>query len=200
MLLAMITLPALRKHERKPLAAVPAYTLSVAVLIGMGVILVQMFQPHPTVQNGQELPLVPVEKDQQQKNGDNYGNTPGGSRFAAIDQITRDNLKDLQVAGIFHTGDTPLSPDGNGVEDQHTPLQVGNTVFLCTPHNNVIAVAADTGKQIWKAEINAKSSVWMRCRGLAYFDAAQPLTLPSAPGSVAPATVSLPASYFDEHH
>lgn len=193
LLLAMITLPALRKHEGKPSAAVPAYTLSVIVLIGMVATLVQMFQPHPTVQNGQELPLIPVAKDQQQKNWDNYGNTPGGSRFAALDQITRDNVQDLKVAWIFHTGDTPLSPDGNGAEDQQTPLQVGNTVFLCTPHNNVIAVAADTGKQIWKAEINAKSSVWMRCRGPAYFDVTQPLPQPNTPGSVPPAPVSLPA-------
>lgn len=112
-----------------------------------------------------------MDKSAEQKNRDNYGNTLGSSRFVALDQITRDNVKDLKVAWTFHTGDTPLSPDGNSAEEQQTPLQVGNTVFLCTPHNNVIAVEADSGKQIWKADINAKSSIWMRCRGLAYFDA-----------------------------
>ena len=193
LLLALITLPALRKREGKSSAAKPAYAVSVVLVAGLLVTLFQMFQPHPTVADGQELPLVPVAKDQQQKNWDNYGNTPEGSRFVALDQITRDNVKDLKVAWTYHTGDIPLSPDGNGAEDQQTPLQVGNTVFLCTPHNNVIAVAADTGKQIWKAEINAKSSVWMRCRGLAYFDATKPLTQPASPGSVAPAPVNLPA-------
>lgn len=193
LLLALITLPALRKREGKTSAAKPAYAVSVVLLAGLLVTLFQMFQPHPTVDNGRELPLVPVAKDQQQKNWDNYGNTPEGSRFVALDQITRDNVKDLKVAWTYHTGDIPLSPDGNGAEDQQTPLQVGNTVFLCTPHNNVIAVAADTGKQIWKAEINAKSSVWMRCRGLAYFDATKPLTQPTAAGSIAPAPVNLPA-------
>ena len=193
LLLALITLPALRKHEGKTSAAKPAYAVSVVLLAGLLVTLFQMFQPHPTVDNGRELPLVPVAKDQQQKNWDNYGNTPEGSRFVALDQITRDNVKDLKVAWTYHTGDIPLSPDGNGAEDQQTPLQVGNTVFLCTPHNNVIAVAADTGRQIWKAEINAKSSVWMRCRGLAYFDATKPLTQPTAAGSIAPAPVNLPA-------
>jgi quinate dehydrogenase (quinone) len=193
LLVAMITLPALRKREGKSSAAKPAYAISAVLVVGLVATLVQMFQPHPTVANGQELPLVPVAKDQQQKDWDNYGNTPGGSRFVALDQITRDNVKDLKVAWTYHTGDIPLSPDGNGAEDQQTPLQVGNTVFLCTPHNNVIAVAADTGKQIWKADINAKSSVWMRCRGLAYFDATKPLTQPAAPGSNAPAPVNLPA-------
>jgi len=108
----------------------------------------------------------------------------------ALDQINRNNVTELKPAWTFHTGDTPLSPDGNGAEDQQTPLQVGDKVFLCTPHNNVIAVDADTGKQLWKAEINAKSSVWMRCRGLAYFDATQPLPQPSVPGSTAPAPVA----------
>lgn len=192
LLLAMITLPALRKHEGKTSAAKPAYAISAVLVIGLVATFIQMFLPHPTVVNGQELPLMPVAKDQQQKNWDNYGNTPEGSRFVALDQITRDNVKDLKVAWIFHTGDTPLSPDGNGAEDQQTPLQVGNTVFLCTPHNNVIAVAADTGKQIWRADINAKSSVWMRCRGLVYFDATKPLTHPTAPDSIPPAPVNLP--------
>jgi len=192
LLLAMITLPALRKHEGKNAASKPAYTISAVLVIGLVATFAQMFQPHLTVEKGQELPLVPVAKDQQQKNWDNYGNTPEGSRFVALDQITRDNVKDLKVAWTFHTGDTPLSPDGNGAEDQQTPLQVGNTVFLCTPHNNVIAVAADTGKQIWRADINAKSSVWMRCRGLTYFDATKPLSQPAAPGSIPPAPANLP--------
>lgn len=193
LLLATITLPALRKHEGKSSAARASYALSAIVLTGMVVTLVQMFQPHPAVQEGHSLPLIPVTEDQQQKNWDNYGNTPGGNRFVALDQITRDNVNNLKVAWIFHTGDIPLSPDGNGAEDQQTPLQVGNTVFLCTPHNNVIAVAADSGKSIWKAEINAKSSVWMRCRGLAYFDATRPLIQPAAPDSVPPAPVNLAA-------
>ncbi|MBN1086689.1 glucose/quinate/shikimate family membrane-bound PQQ-dependent dehydrogenase [Erwinia aphidicola] len=193
-LLALVTFPALRKREGKAPAAKVAYGLSVVMVVGLLATVYGMFQPHPTVAaNGQELPLVPVDKSAEQKNWDNYGNTPGGSRFVALDQITRDNVKDLKVAWTFHTGDTPLSPDGNGAEDQQTPLQVGNTVFLCTPHNNVIAVEADSGKQIWKADINAKSSVWMRCRGLAYFDATQPLTQPKVPGSIPQAAIDLPA-------
>jgi quinate dehydrogenase (quinone) len=56
-----------------------------------------------------------------------------------------------------------------------TPLQVGNKVFLCTPHNNIFAVDADSGKQLWKAEVNSKADAWERCRGVAYFDSTKPL-------------------------
>ena len=194
-LLALITWPALRKREGKTALAAPSYGFAALLAVGMVVTLVQMFQPHPTVAfKGDTLPLVPVKAGEEQKNWDNYGNTPEGSRFVALSQITRDNVKDLQVAWTFHTGDTPESPTGNGAEDQQTPLQVGNTLYLCTPHNNVIAVEADTGKEIWKREINAQAEVWNRCRGLAYFDATKPLTQPTQPGS----TPVLPALHVGE--
>ncbi|MGO3534380.1 membrane-bound PQQ-dependent dehydrogenase, glucose/quinate/shikimate family, partial [Pseudomonas helleri] len=58
------------------------------------------------------------------------------------------------------------------------------------PHNNIIALDADTGKELWKNEINAKSAVWQRCRGLAYFDATAAIAAPTD-GSTPAATVSV---------
>ena len=195
MILAFVTWPALRKREGKvPLAKV-SYALAAVLAVGMVVTLVQMFQPHPTVAfSGEKLPLIPVDKAKAQQNWDHYGNTPGGSRFVALDQITRDNVKELKVAWTYHTGDIPESPTGNGAEDQQTPLQIGNMLYLCTPHNNVIAVEADSGKEVWKREINAQAEVWNRCRGLAYFDATKPLTQPTQPGSTPVADVNVAAT------
>ncbi len=108
MILAFLTWPALRKRENKPSLAKLSYALSAVIAVGMVATLVQMFQPHPTVAaTGPELPLIPVEKSKQQQNWDNYGNTAGGSRFVALDQITRDNVKDLQVAWTYRTGTFP---------------------------------------------------------------------------------------------
>lgn len=100
---------------------------------------------------------------------DHYGNDAGGSRFVALDQINRNNVSKLKEAWRFRTGDFTTGT-GNGAEDQMTPLQVGNKVFLCTPHNNIFALDADSGKQLWKAEVNSKADAWERCRGVAYFD------------------------------
>lgn len=191
MILGLITWPALRKLDGKSACSKGSYGFAVVLAAGMVVAFVGMFQPHPTVAfTGKELPLVPVQKGEQQKNWDNYGNTAGGSRFVALGQINRNNVKDLKVAWTFHTGDVPISPHGNGAEDQETPLQVGNKLFLCTPHNNVIAVDVDTGKKLWEQAINAKSQVWNRCRGLAYFDATKPLVEPSVPNSTPVAAIS----------
>lgn len=83
--------------------------------------------------------------------------------------------------------------DGNGAEDQLTPLQVGNKVFICTPHNNLIALDADTGKELWKNAINAQSKVWQRCRGMAYFDATAAIAQPTQPNSSPITVASVPA-------
>jgi quinate dehydrogenase (quinone) len=178
MLLALLTWPALRKAETGEPAGRSAYMLAAVLALAMVATFVQMFQPHPTVAfQGTPTPLVPVAPAMSKRTGAATA-TPGGTRFAALDQITRDNVKQLEVAWTFHTGDTPISPTGNGAEDQQTPLQIGDRVYLCTPHNNVIAVDADSGKKIWERDINAQSQVWNRCRGLAYFDATQPLAQP----------------------
>lgn len=188
-----LSFPLLRKAAGKTPAYLPSFLVAAILAVASVAGFAGMMVPHPTVAfSGTPAPLTPVDPAREQKNWEAYGNTNGGSRFAALDQITRDNVKDLQVAWTYRTGDTPISPGGGGAEDQLTPLQIGDRVFLCTPHNNVIAIEADTGKEIWKNEINAKSSVWMRCRGLAYFDAARPLVQPTIDGStpVTPVTVA----------
>ncbi len=166
-----------------------AAVLAVALVAAFG----GMFVPHPTVAaNGSGPGLTPVDPAQAQKNWEHYGNTNGGSRFAALDQINRGNVGQLEVAWTYHTGDIAVS-NGNGAEDQTTPLQIGERLYLCTPHNNLIALEADTGRELWKREINAQSSVWQRCRGLAYFDAAAQLPAVTAAGATPVQPVALPA-------
>ena len=168
-----------------------AYALAVVLVVALVAGFGATFVPHPSVAASGDGPAVqPVDPDQAQKNWEHYGNTAGGSRFAALDQITRANVKDLQVAWTYHTGDVAES-NGNGAEDQLTPLQVGDKVFICTPHNNLIALDADSGRELWRNDINAQSSVWQRCRGLAYFDADAPLQQPSAAGAAAVPSVAI---------
>ncbi|MCE4072441.1 MULTISPECIES: glucose/quinate/shikimate family membrane-bound PQQ-dependent dehydrogenase [Pseudomonas] len=166
-----------------------AAVLAVLVAIAAG----NMFVAHPSVApTGKGPGLTPVDPAHAQKDWAHYGNTEGGSRFAALDQINRGNVDKLKVAWTYHTGDVAIS-DGNGAEDQLTPLQVGDKVFICTPHNNLIALDADTGKELWKNEINAQSKVWQRCRGMAYFDATREIAQPTQPNSTPVIAASVPA-------
>ncbi|TPW28901.1 membrane-bound PQQ-dependent dehydrogenase, glucose/quinate/shikimate family [Martelella alba] len=171
----------------KSLAAAAVFL--VAGLAGFG----SMFSIHPEITSAKPAASrVAVTPETEQKNWSHYGNTAGNSRFAALDQINVDNVDNLQVAWTYHTGDIPMST-GSGAEDQLTPLQVGDKVYLCTAKNNVIALDADTGKEVWRHDVNANvGGVWERCRGLAYFDATQPVVQPSVDGSTPVPPASLP--------
>ena len=179
-LLVALAYPTLRRLEGRPGGGRGGYALAAVLAVILAVSFGAAFRPHSTVAAVGDGPgLKPVDPAQAQKNWEQYGNTVGGSRFAALDQINRGNVDRLQVAWTYRTGEIAHS-DGNGAEDQLTPLQIGERVYLCTPHDNLIALDVDTGKEVWKREINAKSAVWQRCRGLAYFDAAAgPATVPS---------------------
>jgi quinate dehydrogenase (quinone) len=108
-----------------------------------------------------------------------FGRTPSGEQFAPDSQINRNNVDKLEVAWTFHTGDM----SGNGRENQNTPLQIGNTLYPCTPTNQVFAVRGDTGEKLWHFEphVNPGSTAgWMRCRSLAYYEV--PGLADNAPG------------------
>lgn len=92
------------------------------------------------------------------------------------------------MAWIAHTGDIPQS-NGSGAEDQNTPLQIGNTLYVCTAYGKVLSLEADTGKELWSYDPKASAPNWQRCRGLGYYDnAAQPASSP-----VVAASASAPA-------
>ena len=153
-----------------------------------------MFQIHPEVKAASAAATrKPVAQGETSPNWDHYGNGYKNDRFAALDQINADNVSQLEVAWTYRTGDVPKST-GAGAEDQTTPLQVGDKVFVCTPSNNVIALDADSGKELWRHDVNAHvGGVWERCRGLAYFDANAQVAQPTVPGSTPVQAVALPA-------
>lgn len=181
------TMPILFKANRRTVKASVPFTGAALLLIAGGWGAASMFQIHPEVASTTPAAKrVPVTPETEQKDWDHVGGDTHSTRFAALDQITPENVNELQVAWTYRHGDIPKST-GAGSEDQLTPLQVGDKVFICTPHNNVIALDADTGKEVWRHDINASvGGIWERCRGLAYFDAMEPL--PEQLPGIAPIT------------
>lgn len=192
--LVVASMPLLQANNGQALQAKGPLAGAAVLLVAAVAGFISMFQIHPEVSAQQAAATrKPVDAASEQKNWDNYGNSYKNDRFAALDQINVDNVKDLQVAWTYQTGDVPVST-GAGAEDQMTPLQVEDKVFLCTPSNNVIALDADTGKELWRRDVNAHvGGVWERCRGLAYFDVNAEVMQPTVPASTPVQTVSLPA-------
>lgn len=101
-----------------------------------------------------------------------YGRTPLGQRFSPLDQITPQNVSSLKVAWQYQTGDVKLPQDVGETTYQVTPLKIGNTLYLCTPHNWAIALDATTGKEKWKFDPNAglnPDRQHQTCRGVSYW-------------------------------
>ncbi|MCK2183862.1 glucose/quinate/shikimate family membrane-bound PQQ-dependent dehydrogenase [Halomonas getboli] len=100
-----------------------------------------------------------------------YGRSNMGQRFSPLDQITPDNVGDLELAWQYQTGDVKGPDDVGETTYEVTPLKVGNSLFLCTPHNWLVALNADTGEQQWvyDAKPPAESSrQHQTCRGVSY--------------------------------
>lgn len=157
---------------RSPGARVVRGARVVAALLAVALVLVGGYAFVPAavvVAQGPAPAVVPVKPEAAQKEWRHWGNTTAGDRFAALDQITKDNVDQLQVAWTAHTGDVPQS-NGSGAEDQNTPLQVGTTVYVCTAYSKIVALDADTGAEFWRYDPKATAPNWQRCRGLGYHD------------------------------
>lgn len=112
-----------------------------------------------------------------------YGRTGHGQRYSPLVQITPDNVRQLEMAWQYRTGDMRGRPgDPEETTFEVTPLKVGNRLFLCTPHQSVIALDATTGAEAWRfnPEIQDKLALQhLTCRGLSY----QPPPVASAPAA-----------------
>lgn len=94
-----------------------------------------------------------------------YGGDAGGARYSRLAQLTPGNVRALQPAWRYDTSEV-----GNTFEA--TPLQVGDTLYLCTGANDVIALDAETGRERWRfhAGARAAAAILKVCRGVAYFE------------------------------
>jgi quinoprotein glucose dehydrogenase len=122
-----------------------------------------------------------------------YGRTQQGTRYSPLKQITADNVKDLQVAWTFQTGDLKRPTDPVETTNEVTPIKVGNMLYLCSPHQILFALDAATGKQVWKFDpglITDPTFQHVTCRGVSYFDS----TAASAPDNGQKTTSSAAAA------
>jgi glucose dehydrogenase len=88
-----------------------------------------------------------------------YGGSPEYLHYSPISQINRSNVKDLQVAWTYDTGEQ------GGL--QTSPLVVDGVLYGITPTQKIFAVDASTGKELWKFDSGIKGL--QPDRGLTYW-------------------------------
>ena len=96
-----------------------------------------------------------------------YGATYAARRYSPLTEITRDNVGQLERAWVYRTGDLPEEKWGA----ETTPIKVGDTVYLCSARNILIALDAATGEERWRYDPQV-SDDWIpytaACRGVTY--------------------------------
>lgn len=105
-----------------------------------------------------------------------YGRTGYGDRYSPLEQITPQNIGGLEVAWTYQTGDLRRPDDPNETTYEVTPLKIEDTVYLCTPHNLVIALDAATGEERWRVDPQVpdeSNRQHLTCRGVSYYQAAE---------------------------
>lgn len=102
-----------------------------------------------------------------------YGRTPEGTRYSPLTQINDKNVKDLKVAWTLRTGDFKGDNDSGETTNEVTPIKVGDTMYLCTAHQYLLAVNPSTGQEKWRFDPKLKADKTFQhltCRGVSYYD------------------------------
>ncbi len=104
-----------------------------------------------------------------------WGGDAGGTRFSSLGQITPANVDNLVRAWQFRTGDLDSRPPlaMARTKFEATPLFVEDSLILCSPFNEVIALDPGTGQQKWrydpKISNEQRPANRYNCRGVAHW-------------------------------
>src|SRR5688572_8387091 len=94
-----------------------------------------------------------------------YGGNQGGDRYSSLTQINLKNVKDLQLAWSYKTGE-------NG-EMQTQPIVVNGIFYGVTATMKLFALDPATGKELWKFDPKTASSKRLQnhaIRGVTYWE------------------------------
>src|SRR4029434_5477986 len=76
-----------------------------------------------------------------------YGGENGSTRYAPLDQINRDNIKDLKVAWVWKSDSLVPNPQAGS---ETTPIMVNGVLYFTMDQRRfVVAANAGTGETLW---------------------------------------------------
>lgn len=79
---------------------------------------------------------------------------PGSLRHSPLSDLTPENVDGLRPAWSWSTGERPMTASRTGEavtpgKFEATPLAFGDTLFLSTPYNRVVALDGRSGAELW---------------------------------------------------
>ncbi|MEM5517779.1 PQQ-binding-like beta-propeller repeat protein [Henriciella sp. AS95] len=142
-----------------------------ATAAGVLLLAVSAFQKGSVIEFDRTLSAATVSDD----DWTDYGSTSKGTRYSPLEQITPDNIDQLEEVWRYETG-IPF-------EFKNTPIQIASQIYACTAGNIVVAVNAATGAESWRFNpenklsgstpeaMKAGNTFTRGCRGISYYEA-----------------------------
>ncbi len=95
-----------------------------------------------------------------------FGGGPENTHYSTLDQITKANVSQLEVAWAYDTRD-----EFPGSEMQCNPIIVDGVMYATTPKSRLIALDAATGRELWSFDPNEGKRPLgkQRSRGVMYW-------------------------------
>ncbi len=168
--LVIASLPILIHDRRSAETAASATVFAVLAAAGLSVLALAdrnfSFGEMPTES---KTPLYDPALHQVGADWPAYGGTYSAQRYSPLTQINSGNVRQLERAWIYRTGDLPKTKWGA----ETTPIKIGGTVYLCSARNILIALDAETGQERWRHDPGISDEYipyTAACRGVAYFE------------------------------
>lgn len=178
----LLLLPPLVRAMRRPGALRARYDLN-SVVLAASIAIAALVGVYSMFQSPHDLPgAFPEERMAVDAGNDDgvapgewvaYGRTQSGQRHSPLDQITPENVANLEVAWTYRTGDVRRPTDPEETTYQVTPLVVNGMMYVCTPRSTVIALDPTTGEELWRfvprlRQPPTETTQHLTCRGVTY--------------------------------
>jgi quinoprotein glucose dehydrogenase len=80
-----------------------------------------------------------------------YGSDQAGTKYSSLTDINASNIQNLKIAWQWKHWETPLQQYGTTPGFfEATPLMIDGVLYVTTPYNNIAALDAETGKELWR--------------------------------------------------
>lgn len=130
-----------------------------------------LYKVIPAAEDSELTPAI--EEDNSHISWPRSNADPANTRYSSLSQINPDNVRKLEVAWVYHSG------DGKG-NIQANPVIVGGIMYAPTVGKNIVAINAETGREIWRFHPPSIS------RLSTFYDPAQKKLVQLEPGGPAP--------------
>ncbi len=78
-----------------------------------------------------------------------YSGDMGSTKYSPLDQINRDNFKNLEIAWRWTSLDDTATPPIRAYRFEPTPIKIGTKLYSSLSSSNVVCLEAATGKLVW---------------------------------------------------